>query len=306
MNLLRMYDRAFSGITIDEIRRRIAIFEEHSASWETDETLAFILDLAMGQSGYARTPRIPISRRSYPRNTNFIRVRNLKDEPTEKELFIGDMWEAPAKHVKPGRLNVTGEQFLYTTEGQTKAPKLEVGIEEGDPYLLIFYKSIDDIELIDVGWQDETIPEYFGAHAEKAREILDFINTSFRKDDIYIISNIIAKEIHLGGFDGWCYPSVKLDGAINACFNLQAKGKLDFSGAFVARDLGGQQQVITVCVDGNAGLALFSDWTGENSLAKKFYDEIWADYMQTGNLADLKENNKSTDPELLYILKLDI
>lgn len=303
MNLLQIYDSAFSGITIDEIRKRIAIFKEHSASWGADEMRAFILDLAMGRVGYALTPRIPISRRSYPKNTNFIRVRNLKDEPEEKEFFIGDMWEAPAKYVNPGRLNARGEQFLYATEGQIKAPKLEVGIEEGDPYLLIFYKSTDDIELIDVGWQDETIPEYFGAHTEKAREILNFINTSFRKDEIYIISNSIAKEIHLGHFDGWCYPSAKLEGAINACFNLPAKDKLDFSGAFIARDLGDQQQTIAVCVDGDSGLALFSDWADQNSLAKKLYDEIWTDYMQTGDLADLKENNKSTDPEVIYILK---
>ncbi|WDG52886.1 hypothetical protein [Pseudomonas chlororaphis] len=303
MGLAQMYDEVFSGITIDEIRRRIDFFYKHSASWNDGKTLEFILDLAIGKTGFARMPRIPISRRSYPKNANFIRARNLRDEPAEKNFLIGDMWEAPAKVVKAGRLNAPGEQFLYATEGQIKAPKLEVGVAEDDPYLLIFYKSTDDIELIDIGWQEEAIPEYFGVHADKAKEILDFINSSFRKDEIYMISNIIAKEVHQRGFDGWCYPSVKIEGAINVCFNLSAKRKLDFSGAFVARDHGDQNSVIAVFVDGDAGLASFSDWQNEKSLAKKFHDEIWADYMQTGDLSDLKEKNKSTSPELVYILK---
>ncbi|MCD5990312.1 hypothetical protein KDX30_20710 [Pseudomonas sp. CDFA 553] len=306
MDYTRMYDEVFNGITLDEIRRRIAVFQASSGSWGERETHAWILDLAIGQAENARTPRIPISRRSYPKDTNFIRARNLKDEPTEKAFFISDMWEAPPKAIKAGRFNASGEQFLYVTEGQTDAPKLEVDVKDGDPYLLIFYKSTDDVELVEIGWPSESIPDYFGTHADKAKEILDFINNSFCEDEIYTISNIIAKEVHLGGFDGWCYPSVKLDGAINVCFNLSAKSKLDFSGAFAARDYGDQCRALAVFVDGYAGLATFSDWSEVNSLAQKYYYDIWSDYGRTGKLSDLKDSNKSTDTEIIYILKPDL
>ena len=92
--------------------------------------------------------------RSYPANTKFYRVRELKDSliPNGSLRILSDFWNKPADKVDNyGRLNKIGESLLYTAPINPFVAINEMKLKKNVFYALIIYKAKLDVKINVIG-----------------------------------------------------------------------------------------------------------------------------------------------------------
>lgn len=189
--------------------------------------------------------------RSYPRETKFFRVRELKGSkiPNENLSVESDFWNAPEKFItKYGRLNKPGESLLYTSPINPQVAIREVKLENNCFYSIIVYEAIDDIKVNCIGLEYDY--EQLGINDSEAilinNMINDFLRDEFSRDVgvgteyLYKISEIISKWYFdlppRAVQDAWAYPSIKDKTSYNVCFRPDiAKDVLKLKGALICK-----------------------------------------------------------------------
>jgi RES domain len=244
-------------------------------------------------------PRFPVVRRSYPPNTNFFRVRS--DTGIRGDLGVQDFWEPPMGGTK-GRLNLQGERLLYAAHSpavalaETKAETLSF-----ENCLLIIYKSNYDIELTELGFLDVEKSTVYMEHLEKVNLVEGFVRRCFSGqssgDFAYEISNLLGKKYFDYSEDGWCYSSINRSDEVCYCFRLGAKNKMKL---IVGLRHGKDGYLDGLYVPDTDKIKSYHNFSTENSSGRIKYREIEAILKVQPNIDDLQQENRSTEPTLIY------
>lgn len=167
---------------------------------------------------------------TYPTDTKLYRIRKLEEEdhfiPLKALSNEQGAWNPPSECVKElGRLNDISESLLYTSL-DPNTPVEEMGIKEGERFLLIVYKAKRDVKVAYIGyWNDH--PELSKEENLKMRMIHNILNDIFIKEVgkgteyLYRASARIAKDYFdcpPEMQDAWCYPSIASKKGYNICF----------------------------------------------------------------------------------------
>lgn len=167
---------------------------------------------------------------TYPTDTKLYRIRKLKEEdhfiPLKALSKEQDAWNPPSECVtKLERLNDIGESLLYTSL-DPNTPVEEMGIKDGERFLLIVYKAKRDVKVAYIGyWKDQ--PELSREENLKMRMIHNILNDIFTKEVgqgteyLYRASARIAKDYFdypPEMQDAWCYLSIASKQGYNICF----------------------------------------------------------------------------------------
>lgn len=228
-------------IDTNEVQRRIRTFKKLSMKVETREEVVQELYKIFMPGGVGRMS-LPTYGWRYEPGCKFYRCRIIKDIEDISEPK--DVWEAPAVHVPPGRLNVKTEPLLYVAIDSPSTAAYEVGLEVGKIFAVTTYKVVDLVTLarIEKGLTD---PGYRMSDQRKLDLLLGFLAAEFNNKDAgtgeyaYRVPEVIAKELFTWPtelFQGWRYKSVAspLTESMNACFlPAEAKTKLEISRVFI-------------------------------------------------------------------------
>lgn len=142
------------------------------------------------------------------------RARNLYGDENFKIEEKYELWNPPEEFVKKyERLNLPNESVLYTSlDFKTCLDETEIKIN--DYFLLIEYKTLYEINLINIPTikelekEIETFPLENNSR-EKLKLIFNFIIRCFQMNN-YTVSNIIKDMFYYDkNCDGWIYSSVK-------------------------------------------------------------------------------------------------
>ena len=137
-----------------------------------------------------------------------------------------DLWCPPEDLVEMGRLNLRGEQVLYTSPNLTVALD-ELKIGDGETTTIISYSSKCPTTLVRIGL---SVDDGGLASQEMSmmRELNDFLLYEFMRDVgrgteyLYQISNVIAEYFVYPESVGYYYPSMKDKSKWNVCFSGNA------------------------------------------------------------------------------------
>lgn len=195
-----------------------------------EELFKAIMDIVSFDYAGASLGVIMPSFGTYPADTRLYRIRKLKEEdhfiPLKALSKEQDAWNPPSECVtKLERLNDIGESLLYTSL-DPNTPVEEMGIKDGERFLLIVYKAKRDVKVAYIGYWKEC-PELSREENLKMRMIHNILNDIFTKEVgqgteyLYRASARIAKDY----FDcppvmqdAWCYPSIASKQGYNICF----------------------------------------------------------------------------------------
>jgi len=233
-----------SDFTYEEIKKRIITFESNDFSKMTpDEIYKSVIEL------FSKNGVIPRDLYTIiiPKNEMFYRVRKFADK--ENFLTEQDFWNNPNPPI--GRLNLAGEPILYAcyNNDPIKTAISEVGITDNELFVIISYKSVEEIEFSSPGIISSSYKSDKEAY-DKHILMEGFLKEIFTKqvhDEnnpyYYHISCAIAKYFFAFGKDSsgsyhndaFVYPSVKTKINNNIAFQIEsAKKKLKLCGAAIA------------------------------------------------------------------------
>lgn len=230
----KYFDRVYSRLSFDEIKKRIETFSINSSSMSEDEVFDRIKDTVLFDFDLSRGVAFQAKARLYKTDSVFFRSRILQEGI--QEFNHGDFWEPPSEFVNYGRLNQPKEQMLYLSN-DVKTTLREIRNRDQQPVLLTVYKAIEDIDLFEMGFPIDDFVK--GVVSEdtllKMNMIRDFVFSLFIKEgfDSYKVSSRIAKLTGTLEFDGWVYPSVAGGEGDNMCLKLVAKDKLEVHSSFI-------------------------------------------------------------------------
>ena len=193
------------------------------------------------------------------------RVRDVSYVPDEKRDVI-----------KFGRLNNRKEQVMYLADTYRTAMQ-EVRLEKGDRFYLSLFVNTDPLNLMNIGEQLESEGRY-GAIEKKVSEFLlsEFTKVvESGKEFEYRISNLIAKHYYsytIDELDGWIYPSIAREGAMNIALDKKATDKkIKFLVAFYGEQISE------------------TDFTLENPLIQRVEDDRLVELKTILNTEEIKQ-----------------
>ena len=235
------------SVDILDLTRRIKEFRSLNFRKLNDEELAeAILRVLLYNNSFMYFPNV----KSFPKGTNFFRVRKLSGSviPIANFKTYSDLWEPPKEVlVNYGRLNKPNESLLYTSFEPEVAIK-ETHISENDFYALIKYTAKDIVKVNFIGDDyDYNALGLFNTQAITVHEIYNnFLRDEFSRDVgqgtefLYRISERIAKDYFdlppREMQDAWGYGSVYDKNKYNVCFRPEiAHDLLEVKGAVICK-----------------------------------------------------------------------
>jgi|GEM_PF-3094307 len=198
----------------------------------------------------------------YPPGTDFWRARKVSADTMRNGLTRGDLWEAPKKFVRAGRLNQPEQPLLYTCMGNPLAPMREAGLGPDDIFILVWYRLHTPIRFKRIGITNTDTA--LTAHEQNVEEALSTfirdvltIPASHEHDDLYSLTQQVLESFfpmdHVN--DGWIFKSTLIPNADNAVIapdnahtKLSVKNVL--AGQFISADDEGITAVYRAFSDG--------------------------------------------------------
>lgn len=285
-------EKILSNITLKEFEDRFMLFENNQAQNNTACTAEAIIETIMIEHNGLKFSAFKSEEREYQKDAILYRVRKL--EPEKIELTHDDFWEAPEKYVDYGRLNQPEQQLLYVAANNPMTAIKEVGIREGDYFLLTCYKVINSLKVFGIGVGNDFECKLSKESKSKLDALTDFIDRNFLKDtkSAYLVSSVIANSICDLGRDGWFYPSVAHQNGLNLCLKLSAKSNLEIHSSYICQLNDGEisnRFAITVGNDIN----IHHDWQSKSSKANKILESLF-EHNRLHN-----ELNKNEQPKVI-------
>ena len=281
---------AFSNIPIENFKAKLIELENVLPKLPEEETYSELKKAFLGKVNGVDSLCYVSHAREYKIGGFFYRVRKL--EQPIKYLEHSDFWEAPPKFIKYGRLNKPEQQLLYISPGEIETPKKEVGILEKDFFLIVRYEVLKPINVISIGFKDDTTDEFTADTNDKINLITEFINRMFLVNGkhAYKVSSVIAQDIcEFENYDGWVYPSVAHKGGENLCLKLTAKNKLKVHSASICQLYDGKNiHKCAVNIDKDENIIHYIDWDKKDSIAKEIINS-W--YSENCNLSTNEVKN---------------
>ncbi|WP_333875263.1 hypothetical protein [Methylobacter sp.] len=272
--MIKYIDEMLSIVDIDDLKKKFIEFEAKLSTFSDEELPAKIKDAILFDNKGSKVSFFQSEGREYQKGVIFYRVRRLS--PSSIKLKYQDFWEPPEHAVGYGRLNKPKERLLYLTPEEPSTPIEEVGVLEGEPFLLICYVSIDVINVFGLGFGGLITEGLSKDSLIKLQLIKDFIDRNFLSDRnlAYKVSSVIASDICDFNYDGWVYPSVANKGGENVCLKLSAKNKLKIEAAFICRLENGQIRT-NYSISVGETIQVFNDWDSNNSKAKSILNNLF-------------------------------
>lgn len=159
-------------------------------------------------------------------NKFLFRIRHIDS----KMETMTDAWYPPEKYIsRLGRLNDINESVLYIAD-DIETAMMECRTRIGDRFHLIVYKTIQDINLIDITASYVPKTQY----SKLSFLISDFLSTIFslnvkeNENYKYKISNQIGKfffSYSMHNLDGWAYPSAVMENKKSIALNPKSCDK---------------------------------------------------------------------------------
>lgn len=229
--------KVLANISVRQLKKRIKLlntstssvvekFEEFTNSIWIELPFEFRANVALLGSGYF--------------SGYFFRVREitekLKCQIKNGKINEDELWEPPSFIVNSGRTNELGESYLYVSDPNLDICIAETRLKENDKFLLISYKIITPINVLQIGFKQDfqKLKETLSLNSEelkKVKLITQAIRKNFLKnsDDAYEYSNYIAKLYDTKFKEGWAYPSVQRKEGKNICLKREGTNKLEIS-----------------------------------------------------------------------------
>ena len=177
-----------------------------------------------------------------------------------------------------------------------RPPKKEVGITNGDYYIIIYYNVIETLSLFELGFKNVNIPNTKETTKKKIELLNEFIRKSVlsRKSGAYRISSILSNDIaNFQEFDGWCYPSMHNNNAVNTCIKSSSKFKLKIKSIFLCQACSDRDKYFySMTIGTDSIIQCFSDWNEENSRAYEILNQVYDDNKKVQKIT-VPENNET-------------
>ena len=270
-------DKMFEKISVKEIKKKIKEFEQNSNSYKSSELQEKIKNVLLFNVDGFGFSTFTSFLREYQITSQLFRIRKFEQDT----ISVHDLWEPPSDKVDYGRFNKPKEQFLYITIGDYLIPKKEVGILDGDNYILIYYKIVETLSLLELGFKYKNINNYNKLTNKKISLLDKFIRKyiSNEKEGAYKISSILSNDIaDYQEIDGWCYPSIHNTNITNACIKKSATSKLEIESIFLCKsNIDKDEYLYSMIIDDNSNIQVFNDWNKKNSKAYEILNQVHID-----------------------------
>lgn len=284
-------NKAFDYVSINKIKKKIKEFKKNNHTYKDVELLDRIKDVLLFDVNGFGLSIFTSAAREYQISSQLFRIRKFEQHTISEK----DLWEPPNDKVDYGRFNKPKESFLYATIGDFETPKKEVGITNGDYYIIIYYNVIETLSLFELGFKNVNIPNTKETTKKKIELLNEFIRKSVlsRKSGAYRISSILSNDIaNFQEFDGWCYPSMHNNNAVNTCIKSSSKFKLKIKSIFLCQACSDRDKYFySMTIGTDSIIQCFSDWNEENSRAYEILNQVYDDNKKVQKIT-VPENNR--------------